>query len=121
MALYGDLGSGKTTFTKGLAKALGITSQISSPTFVVLKEYKIEKKELIRNNNIEKLVHVDCYRFGSYEDAYSIGLPEYFEQKNILLVIEWPEKIEKILPTRTKKIIFSYLDERQRKVSYEED
>lgn len=127
LALYGDLGSGKTVFVKGLAKGLGIKTIIVSPTFVFIKEYpitKIQKKEdknktnstnldrtTIRNrkSQIETLIHVDCYRMRDERDAEEIGLVEYFNQKNNIIAVEWPEKIKSILPKNIIKINFDNL------------
>lgn len=113
-SLFGDLGSGKTTFTKGFALALGIEKYITSPTFVISKEY------LISNSPIKKLVHVDCYRLSSETDAENIGLTDYLSGGEAVLVLEWPENIEKILPNHTKKIYFEYLDEKTRKIKVSE-
>lgn len=114
--MSGDLGSGKTTFVKAFAKQAGIKKEITSPTFVILKQYLIPSSN---EKSAEYLIHVDCYRMGSEEDAYSIGLPEYFERKDAIIFVEWPEKINKILPKRTKKIKFEYLDETTRKITVE--
>lgn len=113
LALYGDLGSGKTTFTNGLAKHFGIEKPITSPTFVIQKSYRIEKNE----SGIVELVHIDAYRMSGSEDAESIGLPEYFNRNDVITIIEWPERIEDMLPERTKKIRFEYLDENRRKIN----
>lgn len=110
-ALYGDLGSGKTTFTKGFAISLGITKHVTSPTFVISKEY------LISDSKIKKMIHTDCYRLGGEEDVDNIGLAEYLNGGNAVVVLEWPEKIEKILPIKTKKIYFEYIDENTRKIT----
>lgn len=107
-ALQGDLGSGKTTFVKGFAKALGIKKEITSPTFVFLKQYPIDSR------GITLLVHVDCYRISSREDAQSIGLLEFFDREDIILLIEWPERIEELLPERTNMLRFSYIDDKTR-------
>lgn len=109
-ALFGDLGSGKTTFTKGFAAFLGIKKHVTSPTFVISKEYEV------LSSPIEKLVHVDCYRLSCEEDAENIGLGEYLNGGKSILLLEWPEKIEKILPHNTKKIYFEYIDENTRKI-----
>lgn len=111
--LEGDLGSGKTTFIKGFAKALGIKNEVTSPTFVLLKKYKV----LNSNRGIQNLIHVDCYRMDSPEDAYSIGLDEFFGDKEAIILIEWPSKITSLLPKRTKKIKFEYINTSTRKIS----
>lgn len=112
MALSGNLGAGKTTFAKGLAKGLGIKKNITSPTFVILKSYKTDY-----GGNIEQLIHVDCYRMKDENDAEGVGLPEYFSRKNYLVLIEWPEKITSILPETTKYIDLEYLGENSRKIT----
>lgn len=115
LLLKGDLGAGKTTFSKYFALALGIKDIITSPTFVILKKYKLP----ISINNISELIHADCYRLISPEDAYSIGLDEYFERTDVITLIEWPEKIDSIIPNRAKLINFEHIDENSRKISYE--
>jgi len=112
LALYGDLGSGKTTFTQGLARALNIQDIVTSPTFVIMKNYsaEIQAKQVMMN-------HIDCYRIGE-NDSEAIGLDEIFENKDSLTVLEWPNNIENILPERTKRIYFEYIDEDSRKIKY---
>ena len=116
LALFGELGAGKTTFTKALAKFLGVNATITSPTFVILKNYKINQPVSDNLKEAKELIHVDCYRFDSENDAFSVGLDEYFERKDTIMIIEWPEKIESLLPKKAKKIIFSYLGENERKI-----
>ncbi len=110
--LSGDLGSGKTTFTKYLGQALGLKRIITSPTFVILKKYPLDH-EL---NGIKEMVHVDCYRMGSANDAESVGLIEYLARPDILTIIEWPEKISEVLPKNSKQLNFEYVDECTRKI-----
>lgn len=83
--LYGDLGAGKTTFTKFLAKKLNIKETVSSPTFVVSKTYRLNKNH--------QMLHYDFYRLGTLDDLSEIGFWEGI--KNNLSVIEWPNKITK--------------------------
>lgn len=115
LALTGDLGSGKTTFTQGLAKGLGIKNNITSPTFVLLKNYHGK----INNKNIE-FVHIDAYRVQSIEDIKSAGIEDYLNRKGVIMVIEWAEKIKKILPKNIINISFEADDtenENKRKIS----
>ncbi len=112
LALRGDLGSGKTTFTKYLAKALGITEEVASPTFVIMKKYDFSK-----DGEDFKLVHIDAYRFNQVEDAESIGLDEIINDKQNITVIEWPEKIWPVIENRSKLIDFEYVNESSRKIS----
>ncbi|MEK7143172.1 MAG: tRNA (adenosine(37)-N6)-threonylcarbamoyltransferase complex ATPase subunit type 1 TsaE [Patescibacteria group bacterium] len=111
IGLKGELGSGKTTFIKGLAKGLKIQEIITSPTFVILKTYpaKIGQKKI-------KLAHLDCYRLKSIQDAKSIGIEDYLGRKDTIVVIEWPEKISKILPKNIINIHFKHLNPSQRKI-----
>lgn len=110
IALYGSLGSGKTTFIQGLAKSLGIEKRVLSPTFVFIRQY-----ELARDN---KFYHVDLYRLDSGKDVDAIGLAEILEDKDALVAIEWPEKIEKFLPKNTMKIKFKTVDDEKRKIEF---
>lgn len=113
ISLVGDLGGGKTTFMKGLAKNLDIKENIASPTFVILKEYlgKIDKKPI-------NLVHVDAYRMETVEDIKSVGLEDYFGHKDVVIVVEWAERIVKILPPVNWEIKFEFVDENTREITY---
>ena len=100
IALWGDLGAGKTTFVKGLAQGLGIKKIVTSPTFILMNVYKIKDLRL----KIKVLVHIDCYRVYKAQDIEDIGVLEYFGRKDSIVVIEWPERIKKILPKKTLHI-----------------
>lgn len=103
--LSGDLGAGKTTFIQGLAKGLGIKNEITSPTFVLMKQY--------RGDNLQ-LVHIDCYRIENPKSLSELGLDEIFEDEQNIAVIEWGERILSLLPDKTMKIEFEYLGEEKR-------
>lgn len=111
LALTGELGGGKTTFVKGLAEELKVADTITSPTFVMLKSYpaKIGKK------NIE-FVHVDAYRVETIEDIKSVGIEDYLNRDDVVLAIEWAEKIRKILPPKTINIEFQAIDKNSREI-----
>ena len=96
LALTGDLGSGKTTFVKGLAMGLNIQECVQSPTFVLMNHYP-------------GLIHFDLYRLKTSEDFSSLGFEEYFESSEIL-AIEWPDRIQDILPKETFHLHFSYVN-----------
>ena len=100
LALFGDLGSGKTRFTKGLAKGLGITQEITSPTFALVQKYSTAQ--------IGELVHVDLYRLKKSEEVDSLGLTEEIENPDSIVVIEWPNLIEHTLPPNAIKLYFSH-------------
>lgn len=97
IALIGQLGSGKTTFAKGLAKGLKIQQTVGSPTFKLVSEYK---------GVHTVLYHIDCYRLQSLKDFLNIGGEDYLFFSNGITVIEWAEKIMPILPNRTIVINF---------------
>ena len=96
IALYGDLGAGKTHFTKGICKGLQSKDNISSPTFSIVNEY----------NGKYKIYHFDMYRIKTIDDLYSTGFFDCID--NGIIVIEWSENIEDILPLNTIKIKLEY-------------
>lgn len=104
VGLYGNLGSGKTTFTKSVAKVLGVTEDITSPTFVIEKVYELQ------NNKFSHFIHIDAYRLEREEELVSLGWNEITSDKNNLIFIEWPEKVSGIMPDHIK-IKFSALDD----------
>lgn len=93
IAMYGDLGAGKTAFTRGIVKGLGIEEEVSSPTYSLVNEYR---------GDYANVFHFDMYRISSWEDLESIGFFDYID--NGILVIEWSENIEGALPQDTIKI-----------------
>lgn len=103
IGLEGELGSGKTTFIQGMAKGLRIKERITSPTFVIMKKYGW-------------FYHIDCYRLNSPQDLLDLGFKEIISQPNVV-VIEWAEKIKKILPQDTFWIKFEYLDKDKREIT----
>jgi len=98
VALYGELGSGKTTFTRFLIEALGLSSRVQSPTFVIAKQY-IGNKMVVN--------HIDLYRLTNSDEIEDLGLEEMFEDDSAINIIEWPELIEKLLPKDAINLIFS--------------
>jgi tRNA threonylcarbamoyladenosine biosynthesis protein TsaE len=91
--LIGDLGAGKTTFTKGLAKGLGIKQTINSPTFVIMKEYKVKSIKY----KVKTLIHIDTYRGLDIADLGQIGALEYFGQNDTVCVVEWGANLQAYL------------------------
>lgn len=108
ICLYGNLGSGKTTFVQGLAKALNVKDNVNSPSFVLQKEYDIQ--------NGKKLIHFDFYRLGDWREAEYIGFEDVLKDKKNLVVIEWPERVEKLLPPRRWNLFFKYLGASKREI-----
>jgi tRNA threonylcarbamoyladenosine biosynthesis protein TsaE len=107
LALSGELGSGKTCFTKGLAKGIGVSEeyQITSPTFTLINEYPARCK----------LYHFDVYRLSGYSEFEDLGYEEYFAGNGVV-VIEWAEKIDKLIPSDSIFINFEYVNENSRKM-----
>jgi len=103
IGLIGNLGAGKTIFTKGLAAGLAIKKNLTSPTFVLMKIYPVAK-----HRQIKLLAHLDAYRIKSAKDLVAIGVAEYFGRPDTVTVIEWADKIKKILPKKTKFINITY-------------
>lgn len=102
LALSGELGSGKTCFTGGIARGLGVSEsyQITSPTFTLINEYPARCD----------LYHFDVYRLNGYSEFEDLGYEEYFSRGGVV-VIEWAEKIAQILPADTFFVSFEYIDE----------
>src|SRR5512139_1316746 len=107
LALSGELGSGKTCFTQGLAKGLDVSAQynVTSPTFTLLNEYPGRLK----------LCHLDVYRLSGAQDIEEIGYEDYFFGPGVI-VIEWAEKIEQLIPNYGIWIFFRHVDENTREI-----
>ena len=104
LVLKGDLACGKTTFTKGIGKALNIKEVINSPTFTILKIYE---------GNL-KLFHIDAYRLEGSD--YDLGLDEYLDEG--VMVVEWPEYYIEYLPSEYLEITFNYIDDDTREINF---
>lgn len=116
VALHGDLGGGKTTFTKGLAEALKVEETITSPTFVMLKKYD----GYVDHQKIE-LVHIDAYRAETLDDIKSVGIEDFLNRRDVILVVEWAEKIHDILPQKIIDINFKFVNENTREIEMEDE
>lgn len=110
VGLYGDLGSGKTTFTKFIATHLGVEETVTSPTFVIEKIYKLD------NQKFKNLIHIDAYRLESGRELESLGWKEISSNPENLILIEWPERVKEILPENITEIYFKFIDEKTREV-----
>ncbi len=109
VGLYGNLGSAKTAFTQFIAKELGISETITSPTFVIEKIYNTNHKYFAR------LIHIDAYRLESGRELQVLDFEELVKNPNNLIIIEWPENIKEILPENHLKIYCEFVDEKTRK------
>ena len=97
ISLIGDLGTGKTTFTKGFARQMGIKDHVTSPTFKLISEYQGKKY---------KLNHIDAYRMNGPEDFLNIGGEEYLISKDSITIIEWGDLLNDLLPSKTIRVNF---------------
>lgn len=110
LALSGDLGAGKTTFTQGLARGLGINTRITSPTFILQRSYNGPKLNLI---------HIDLYRLEGdiKHDLENLGINELLKDKGNLIVIEWAEKMKGYLPGNIVEVTIEAISDNQRKIT----
>ncbi|MBP5464520.1 MAG: tRNA (adenosine(37)-N6)-threonylcarbamoyltransferase complex ATPase subunit type 1 TsaE [Treponema sp.] len=109
VAMTGTLAAGKTTFTKGIAKALGIEDMVTSPTFCLISEYEGKKFPLY---------HIDVYRLEGAEDFLNLGVEDMLYGKGVC-VIEWSEKVESCLPKKTIRMTFTPNEDGSREISVE--
>jgi len=109
LLLEGELGAGKTTLTQKILKKVGAKGSFTSPTFVVLKDYKLQSK-----SNFKKAFHFDCYRISS-ADLAQIGWQEIIENKNNLVIVEWPKRIKEALPNEYLHVRIEVIDENKRR------
>lgn len=109
-AFYGDMGAGKTTFINALSKALGVESDATgSPSFSIINEYRSD-------TTAELIYHFDLYRLENLEEAFDIGVEDYFDS-GALCLLEWAERIEDILPDDTVKVNLKVLDDDSRELT----
>lgn len=108
IALQGDLGAGKTTFTQGFARALGIRENVLSPTFVLMKIYNLRQATSGKRQRFRHLVHIDCYRIASPKDLLHLGLREILKDRDAIILIEWADRIKKIIPPDAIWLKFAY-------------
>lgn len=113
VGLVGDLGSGKTTFTQKVAEELGIREVVTSPTFVIEKKYKVP---ILVGSQFKQLIHIDCYRLKNGSDLINLDWQEIINDSGNLIVVEWPEIVEEIIPPDSWKIYFEFIDENTRKI-----
>ena len=103
--LDGDMGAGKTLFSKGVALGLGIEEEVTSPTYAYMNDYD------------GRLFHYDCYRIESVEQAEQLGLADYFDMGGICL-IEWAQNIAPLLPRVVKRVKITKISENEREIDY---
>ncbi len=111
IALHGDLGAGKTVFSRGFARALGIDEPVSSPTYTIIQEYKLSGGNFF--------YHMDLYRIADSAAALAFGTDEFLEESGAYSLVEWPERISDILPEGTVHVNITHLDDSSRRITVE--
>ena len=110
-AFYGEMGAGKTTFINALCEELGVDDITNSPSFSIINEYRSD-------TTAELIYHFDCYRLKDSEEACDIGVEDYFDS-GALCLIEWPERIEDLLPLDTVVVKIAVNDDKSRTLTME--
>ena len=120
VGLSGDLGTGKTTFTQFIAKNLGIKTKIKSPTFVIIKRYKISPVGCWTPDgaSFKNFFHIDAYRLKNEKELLYLGWKEIVSNKDNLIFIEWPENVAKIIPKKYHKVSIKHTREGHRKFKF---
>ena len=118
IALSGDLGAGKTTLTQQIAKELGITSNVISPTFVIMKTYELNSGRNLPPANFARLIHIDAYRLKSHTELLTLGFTELLADPQNLILIEWPEMVSEIIPENAIQIKLSHKSEEEREIEF---
>ena len=113
LALEGDLGGGKTTFTQGFARGLGIKEKVASPTFVLMKIYKISG----RSTHFERFVHIDAYRLDHPRELVHLGWRDLVQNPHAIILVEWASKVKKLIPKEAVHIRFAFVDKKTRTIT----
>lgn len=115
IALYGELGSGKTTFIQGFAKGLGIKERIISPTYTIVRRHEVSSR--YKASSIKYFYHIDLYRIEERDNPKELGIEELMSNSENIVAIEWAERMSKFLLKERIDIYFEYLDENKRKIT----
>lgn len=115
LALIGNLGAGKTTFAQAFAKALGVKERVASPTFIFMHEHRLPSGVRGQGSAIRYFVHADAYR-GGVAELRSIGIQEYFGRPDVVVLIEWADRVKGLLPKRRITVRLKHLGGDRREV-----
>ncbi len=118
--LEGELGAGKTTFTQGFLQGLKIKGPYTSPTFLIMKHYKkgISNKSQNSKHKIQNIFHIDAYRIRE-KDLLNLGWEEIVADSNNIILVEWAERIRKIIPANSIWIKFKWISKNEREIIFE--
>lgn len=114
LGLEGDLGGGKTTFLQGFARGLGVKEKIASPTFVIMKKFRIPLSAL------DNFYHFDCYRIKKLKEILDLDFKKIISRPQNVVVVEWSDRIRKILPEKSLILKFQFIDKNKRKITLNE-
>jgi tRNA threonylcarbamoyladenosine biosynthesis protein TsaE len=116
LCLEGDLGSGKTTFTQGLLQGLKIKGPYTSPTFVIMKHYSLKKPKK-KGYGPKAVYHIDAYRIGP-DDLINLGWKELIADKENIVIVEWSNRVRKILPKNRLQLQFKWQEKNKRQIIF---
>ncbi|MDO8623949.1 MAG: tRNA (adenosine(37)-N6)-threonylcarbamoyltransferase complex ATPase subunit type 1 TsaE [bacterium] len=111
VGLFGDLGAGKTTFVQAAAKALGVVETLNSPTFLILKSYKLKA------SSYKLLHHIDAYRLKSFDELARLRFDELLADPKNLILIEWADKVTDLLPKEHLKLHLEFINDNTRAIT----
>ena len=114
VCLSGELGAGKTTFTQGFLQGLGLQGPFTSPTFLIMKEYRSALKT--KNYKLKTVYHIDAYRINE-DDLLNLGWEEMIANKNNIIIIEWAGRLKEIIPADSLWVNFEWMGEKERKIT----
>ena len=125
VALEGELGAGKTVFTQGFARALKIKAKIKSPTFVLMRHYRITDfglriktgLRIKKQSAISNFYHLDCYRLRNYKDLLPLGIANILKDPANIILIEWAERVKPILPKNSIRVHIDHIGQKERKIT----
>lgn len=112
IGLKGELGAGKTCFVKGFAEGLGVKETVVSPTFVLLKIFKLSRRKF------KRLIHIDAYRINSGKELKVLGWEKLLKNSQNIIIIEWADKVRGILPKNYFQVKFKHFKEKERKIIF---
>ncbi|OGF98896.1 tRNA (adenosine(37)-N6)-threonylcarbamoyltransferase complex ATPase subunit type 1 TsaE [Candidatus Gottesmanbacteria bacterium RIFCSPHIGHO2_02_FULL_39_14] len=113
LALYGELGAGKTSLISGIINYFIPSKRVLSPTFIIVRHY------YPRNKPVKKIIHADLYRLNKLIEISGLGLTEYFNNPSTVMLIEWADRMKKLLPTKRTDIFFKIKSENTREIKIE--
>lgn len=113
LTLTGALGAGKTTLVQSIARQLKVEEVVTSPTFVIMKYYQTQ------HPRYKTLVHIDAYRLENTKELKNLGFEELLDDYNLLICLEWPERVSALIPTRALSVCLSLVDDVTRTITYD--